>query len=233
VKIIDVEQGSTLWLQARCGKITASEMKELITPKFAIKKSDGVETYLTRKLAERWSGTPSNNNFKGTDIMELGQMLESEARNAFCFDRNVSIQQVGLVVSDCERYGASPDGLIGEDSGLELKCPMAHTHVGYVLGGVVPEEYEVQVHMSMFVTGRPSWHFMSYHRGFPSLILKVERDELKQSVIASALAKFIERYDIEYARLIEINGGPPRRAIPFSAPEPKPEYSFDQNDFTP
>lgn len=222
-----------MWLQYRCGKITASEMDALVSPTFKIRKGDGTETYLHRKLAERWSNTPTNSNFKGTDSMELGQMLEAEARNTFCFDRDVTIQQVGLILTDCERYGASPDGLIGDSSGLELKAPLAHTHVGYLLAGVVPDEYQVQVHMSMFVSGRPSWHFMSYHRGFPSLILEVERDDHKQQVIAEALELFTERYDEAFKRMCEINGGPPPRhytlrPTPEPAPEPEPQpYNFD------
>src|SRR5208282_4714782 len=114
--------------------------------------------------------------------------------------------------------GASPDGLIGDDLGIEIKCPNASTHVKYLLAGKVPDDYIVQVHFSMFVTGFPRWIFMSYRRAMPPLILTVERDERIQGQIEEAVESFKSRMDTGWKTLVALNGGE----------LPKPEPTVDE-----
>ena len=202
-------QGSVEWMIARAGIPTASEFDALITPKWKIKTGEGPKTYLHKKLAEWWQGGPLM-SFNTFDV-EQGQMLEHEAKPFAKLEYGLEITNVGLVTTDDGMAGCSPDGLIGDDSGIEIKCPAVHTHVGYLLGGELPDEYAAQVHGSMYVTGRSSWRFMSYRRHFPPVMLLIERDDEIQKQIAEALAIFLEAFDDMKKRLIELNGGPPRR----------------------
>lgn len=213
----DLEQNSLDWLVARAGVVTASEFDNLLTPKFEPRKGQTPETYLWRKLAERWTGGPLP-GYQTLD-MEAGQIRESEAIPAYEFEHSEQIQRVGFVTTDDERVGCSPDGLIGDDGGIEVKCPMAHTHVGYLLGGEVPEQHLTQVHGSIYVTGRKWWRFMSYRRGFPMLVKLVERDDAIQRKIDATLKSFLSRFDSEWKRLCDMNGGPPAKREPFTHSE--------------
>lgn len=202
-------QNSLEWLQARSGIPTASEFDSLVTPEWKIKTGAGPATYIHKKVAEAWQGGPLP-QFQSLD-MEFGHIREEEALPWFELEYGVQVQRVALVTTDDGRIGCSPDGLLGEDSGLECKCPAAHTHVEYVLGGVIPKEDPAQVHGSMFVTGRKWWKFLSYRRGFPPLVLEIERDDKIQAVLAEALEQFLAKFDAAMAKMAEINGGPPRR----------------------
>jgi len=201
MKIHDCTQGEAEWMALRVGRVTASEMSNLVTPKFKIKTGDGPTTYLYRKLAEAYRGCPLP-GFSSW-ATEQGQELEDEARKwyAFEFGAEERIHRVGFCEYGDGRCGCSPDALINEDGGLELKCPEPPNHVRYLIDGVLPDDYAAQVHMSMYVTGRPWWKFVSYRRKFPAFVLKVERDEKICAVIAEALSGFYARFDASMERL--------------------------------
>lgn len=192
----DVSQGSAEWLALRLGIPTASEFSAILTSAtFSASYSKGRQTYLHKKLAERILGhcLPG---FDGSFSTEHGQALEDQARAWFEMERDVTIRQVGFVTTDDKKCGCSPDGLIGEDEGLELKCPAFHTHVGYCLARTVPDDYLCQVHGSLYVTGRKRWHFLSYAGSkFPKLVVTVERDEVIMRKIGDALASFTRDFD--------------------------------------
>ncbi len=80
--------------------------------------------------------------------------MEAEAVAWYELQRDVTVQRVGFVLRDNEKVGASPDGLVGEDGGLELKCPLPKTQVARLLDGELPAEYRPQVHGALLVTGR-------------------------------------------------------------------------------
>lgn len=207
----EYKQNTLDWLQARAGVVTASEFGALVTPTWKIADSKGTQTYLHTKVAEVWSGAPLPGENSSLD-MDFGKILEDEARPLFQLETGLSVEVVAFITSDDKRVGCSPDGLIGEDGGVEIKSPLAQTHVGYLLDGKVPPKYLAQVHGSMYVTGRKFWYFMSYRRLYPPLILKVERDEDIQAVIHEAVTNFLDRMDIALKRLEEKNGGPSRAA---------------------
>lgn len=221
MKIHPAQQNSLAWLQARAGVPTASEWDQLVTPEFKIRTGEMPKTYLARKVAEAWQGGPLPG--WNTIDMDLGKILEEEAIPWFEMETGLSVQRVGLCLTDDERLGCSPDGLIGDDSGIEIKCPEAHTHTRYVLGGVLPKDYSIQVHGAMLVTGRRSWTFLSYRRHFPPLMLTIERDEEIQETLRTALDEFLARYENAMKRMTELNGGPPWRPAPIVQPEPEPE----------
>lgn len=193
-KIHPIDQGSAEWLQMRVGKVTASELDNLVTPEFSIRKGEMPHGYLCSKLAEAWRGTALPGF--SSHATEQGQILEDEARKwyAFTFDAE-KIQNVGFVEHDDGRCGCSPDALLDDDGGLELKCPEPQTHVKYLLGGELPKIYAAQVHMSLYVTGRAWWRFVSYRRGFPAFVLRVDRDEAIIAKIAAALGAFYSAFD--------------------------------------
>lgn len=207
----EFKQGDMEWLAARSGIPTASEMDALLTPKFKVKTGDGPKTYLIKKLAEYWQGgpLPSFQSFE----MDQGVVLESEAIPWYSLEYNCEVKRVGFITTDDKFVGCSPDGLVGEELGLEIKAPQAENQTRYLLDGILPESYEVQVHTSLFVTGFPRWRFLSYRRGFSKFVLTVERDEVKQEAIREAVELFRQRFEDGKKRLIEINGGPPRHTL--------------------
>lgn len=225
---VDCAQNSLEWLILRCGIPTASEFDNIFTSDFKMRTGAMVKSYTAQKIAEKWLGGP----LPGHNVldMEFGKILESEALPFFQLETGAEIERVGFCKTDDGRVGASPDGLIGEHSGIEIKCPSAKVHCAYLLAGVVPTDHLLQVHGSLYVTGRREWMFMSYCRRFPPLILRVERDEEIISKIRDGLGDFLVRYEFEWQRLCEMNGGGPPVRRPITRPAPQlDEERFDIN----
>jgi len=205
MKIIDCNQGDTSWLVARCGVVTASEVDALITPEDKLRTGEGVRTYLYEKLTERVLGLTGS--VPPTFSMDNGTAMEKEAIPWLEFTYNWEIERVGFCKSDDGKIGCSPDGLIGEDGGVELKCPKQTTHMRYLVEGVVPKQYRAQINMSLLVTGRKWWNFVSYSRYLPPLIVRVERNEVALSALKGALESFITELDQRTAEIKKMISG--------------------------
>jgi hypothetical protein len=220
MKIHDVAQQSVEWMIARSGIVTASELDAIITPLWKARTGEGVLTYQSQKIAEQWIGGPLP-SVQGIFDLEQGKILEEEAKPFFTVTTGEEIRNVGFITTDDNRAGCSPDGLLGDDCGIEIKCPQMTTHIRYLLENDLPKQYSAQVHGSMFVTGYKRWKFMSYRRNFPPLILTIQCDDDIQDKIAEALDVFLEQMDDSMRRLIALNGGPPnprnRGLAPFPA----------------
>lgn len=225
MKIIECEQSSLEWLLLRSGVVTASEADELFTPELKPRTGEMVNTLLHRKVAEIWIGA----NLPGfsTMDMEIGKVLEEEVRPWYQLTFDEEITPVGFVTSDDGCIGCSPDGRIGE-GWAEIKCPLAQTHVGYLIGGEIPKTYRAQVHFSMLVTGAPWWKFVSYRRGFPPLVKTVYRDENVMSVMQTTMDGFLERLEDSVQRIEEMAGrNRPKKYTLAPEPavnQPEPEY---------
>lgn len=221
MKIHPDEQGSLSWELLRAGRVTASEFDNIVTPLFKQREGKMVETYLSQKIAEWWQGGPLPSfSVFSTD---QGSILENaDAVPWFELENNCEVQRVGFIAHDTLMCGCSPDGLIDANRGLEVKCAQAPNHVKWLLAGKVPEDYLAQVHFSLFITNFQSWTFLAYRRNFPALIVNVERDEEIQEKIRDALMDFLIRFEAAKARLIEINGGPPRHTLKQMDPKPAP-----------
>jgi hypothetical protein len=200
----DIQQGTPEWHRIRRGVVTASEVDALITPEWKPRTGQGVDTYLCQKLAERLAAEENEDD----DIRcapswaaDQGHILEDSAIPWFEFETGLAVQRVGFCLSDDGRIGCSPDGLIGDDSGIEAKCPQATQHVRYMRDGGVPKQYLAQVHFSMLVTGRASWWFISYNRDLPKLKVRVERDDKIQAKLQSAVDAFLAEFDREFSKL--------------------------------
>jgi hypothetical protein len=169
---LDVIQGTETWFELRNGLLTASRFSDLVTSKGERSKSR--EGLLYQLAGERVTGRKEETYQSAA--MSRGIEMEAKSRQAFELITGLEVQQVGLILTDDRKCGCSPDGLVGDDSGFETKCPMIKTHVKYLLDNKLPAEYYQQVHGSMYVTGRPFWWFMSYYPGMKPLILRVEKD---------------------------------------------------------
>lgn len=199
---IDVSQRTLDWMKLHVGIPTASGFKNLLTPEFKIRDGQTIKSYVYLKLAEKWRGEPVMD--LSTFSIEQGELLETEAKPFFELETGREISQVGFIFSDDKTCGCSPDGLLGEDGGLEIKCPSAPVHVQYLVEGVLPKDYAAQVHGSMFVTGRPKWTFFSYRRNFPPFVIEIQRDQEICERIAKAIQKFYNIYQEGAAALDEL-----------------------------
>jgi len=216
------------WQTMRRGKFTASEFHRFVKLDGRLRTGEMPETYLCEKLFERWTGRDKPNTWFSMDVNN-GVIIEEKAALFAQMEYGLEIQPVGFVSDDDERFGCSPDGLLGftgllpdkptenpcGESGIEIKAPALATHIKYLLAGGIPDDYFCQVHGSMFVTGCKTWHFLSYPLacyldGFPPLNLVIERDEKFCANLADSLDVFLQRYDDAFAVLCEKNGGPPK-----------------------
>lgn len=219
----DIQQKSWDWFRLRAGKVTGSELKNLITDKLQIRKwtTDMPNSYLHRKVAEKWRGEALQ-SFGGNQQTDQGVIYEEQARNFFASLLDSDIETVGGIESDDQRLWCSPDGLIGESVGLEIKCPNADTQVGWLLAGGVPEEHVLQVQFSLWVSEFKLWRFMAYCKDFPHLDVAVEPDGALIVIFEDAVQAFNEKMDAAFTRLVELNGGPPPKRKVF-VPSPESE----------
>lgn len=175
ITIRDIEQGSPEWFALRVGVLSASRFKDmLMKPTTA-----GYRDLIAELATERLVGQPARDGFT-SHHMQRGIELEAEARSLYEFDQNVDVDQITFVYRDDSKLvGCSPDGMVGDDGLLEIKCPKLATHVGYLLRGKLPTEYAPQVYGQMLVTGRSWCDFVSYHpaSNVPMFRLRVEADQ--------------------------------------------------------
>ena len=158
--ILNCEQGSEAWHQARLGIPTASQFDRIITASgTASKQATG---YLAELLAEHITGQ-AEDNYQSAD-MQRGVELEPAARACYELETGHDVVQVGGVYLDeAKNIMASPDGLIaGMRRGLEIKSPKLSTHIRYILEDGLPTQYVLQVQGGMWVTGYDEWDFVSY-----------------------------------------------------------------------
>lgn len=194
MKTFSMLQYTPEWWQVRRGVPTCSEFDRILTP--GGKPSGQQVKYIAKLIGDTICLNP--NFFTERPMSRAianGIDMEPEARRWYEFERDVKVRQVGFCLSDCGRFGGSPDGLVGDDGGLELKCPLAETQVGYLLdGAVLPAEYRPQVHGLLLVSGRPWWDFVSYAPGCPPLLVRVTPDEYTK-LLREELMRFLDRYE--------------------------------------
>ncbi len=192
MRIIECEQKTPEWHAARCGIPTASGFSKIITS--TGKRSTQREKYLYELAGEKLGGIVDETY--QSFAMQRGVLMEAEARGLYEFARD-SVQIVGFCVSDCGRWGCSPDGFVGDQGGVEIKCPLIHTHVEYLLKckEEMPVDYFQQVQGAMLVTGREWWDFVSYFPGLPPLIVREEPAPVFQRLLKDELEAFCSDLD--------------------------------------
>ena len=187
--ILDCEQMDLEWWQAHVGTPSASNFGKILTP--TGKSSASAKDYMYQLAGEILTGKKTETYHNA--VMQRGIEMEAEARTLYELRFDCEVQQVGLIYPDEQRkYCCSPDGVRPDEIGFEAKCPLIHTHVGYLLSGKLPTIYIPQVQGSMLITGLKRWDFMSYFPGLRPLIVKVERDDKYCNLLAKELDKFID-----------------------------------------
>ena len=189
--VLDCEQGSVPWVEARLGIPTASEFSKIMTP--GGKLSASRIPYLGTLVAEWALGDAAGDiEFGGNAWTERGQALEPQARAAYGFTRDVDPVTVGFVYRDETRLsGCSPDSLVGDDGILELKCPMAGHHLVWLAQDIIPREHVSQLQGQLWVTGREWVDFMSFFPGLPPFIVRAAPDPTYQAALDVAIPDFV------------------------------------------
>lgn len=199
-QIIECDQRSEEWFQARLGKWTASFFNKAITT--TGKRSASADDVNNRLVAELIVGRPDE-TFQ-SDAMIRGADLEDEALNFINFTHGFNFKRVGFMDSGLG-YGCSADGDDQEnDIGLEMKIPSLHTHLEYLAGGVLPKDYKAQVQGAMMVTGRKRWVFMSYHPEIKPFVIIVDRDEAFIDAMRGIIGQCCEEVKRKHKELTEI-----------------------------
>lgn len=188
-----VEQRSEEWFAARRGIVTASIVGQLITPKTMRPADNDVSRALTAQLvAERITGhtEPSYTN----DDMMRGVLHEVFAVDAYA-EHYAPVQTTGFIVraEDDWTLGFSPDGLVGDDGLIEVKCPRPKTHLRTILDNSVPGRHWAQLQAGLLVTGRLWVDYISYYGGLPLFVKRIEPDPHWHLAIIEACQKFEAR----------------------------------------
>lgn len=200
------EQGSPEWFAARVGTPSASCFDRLVTA--TMKPSSQKHDYMYELLSEFIIG--EKKPVAVSPAMARGTAMEPQARRMYELLTGNTVHEVGFCWRDDKRQiGCSPDGLVITDPraiypvghpfaaenysrGLEIKCPLDHTHVQYLLQGVLPKAYVAQVQGSMWVTGLHRWDFFSYHDKYEPLLITVDRDDEWMAAFDKIVPPFLE-----------------------------------------
>ena len=188
--IKDIEQGSQEWLQMRLGVATASNFDKIIT-------STGVESKALKDYAFELASdsllTEPEVGFQ-SEAMIRGNELEEEARSYYSFVTDNKVEEVTFIKKD--NIGYSPDGLIGDNGLIEIKCPLKKNHLKYLIDNKLPTKYKAQVQVGLYISQREYCDFVSYHPLFKDekkmLVIRVERDEEFIKKLSDLLIKTIE-----------------------------------------
>lgn len=195
---VECLQGSGAWFQARLGIPTASQFERILTPK-TLKLSGSAPAYRNELLAEWLLGESQDTT--EYDFTARGSQMEAEARAYYELLHDVEVEQVGFLLRDDRRAGGSPDGLVGSAGMLELKCPSAAVHVGYLLD-TAGDKYKAQMQGNLWVAEREWCDFVSYHPTLPKVVVRVTRDEAFIAALAEAMQQFCDGLDAAKASLM-------------------------------
>jgi len=209
----ELSQGSEEWAQVRCGMLTASEMKLIVTPTLKPANNDEERAHMFELLAQRISGyvEPAYQS----DDMERGVAEEIEARRHY--SRHFApVRQCGFIVNT--RYGFpigySPDGLVGEDGLLEAKSRRQKFQVRTVVengyrdaGQTIPSEFRIQCQTGLLVSERAWLDFVSYSGGLPGIVIRVLPDRRLQMKILTAAIAFEKRLRAAHDQYHQALGG--------------------------
>ena len=170
MKVYNFEQRTDEWYAIRRAKMTASNAGIIAT------NGKGLKTYIYSLMSDYYSNAEKE-HYVNAD-MQRGIDLEPEAKIEFEFYTGLEVKEVGFIEHN-EHVGVSPDGLIGNDGLIEIKCPKDEVYFKLLLNGEIKSEYLWQMQMQMLVSERKYCYFVSYNPNFDQslFIKKIERDE--------------------------------------------------------
>lgn len=180
-----MEQGTEEWFAARLGRVTASRVNDIVA-RTKTGYSASRDNYLAQLVCERLTGKGAE-SFSNA-AMAHGTETEPLARAAYEMANSVLVDEVGFIQHPTLMAGASPDGMVGQDGLIEIKCPQTNTHIDTLLSGKIPSKYKAQMTWQMLCTGRKWCDFISFDPRLPQ-----------------ELQMFVQRYpyDVEYANQLE------------------------------
>lgn len=208
MKVLAQIQRSPEWYEAKAGKVSSSRIAA-VEAKLARKDGEAAARANLKLdlLAEGLSGLLVPHYV--SKLMQEGLENEPLARTAYELHTGNEVEQTGFIQHPTiDRAGASPDGLVGEDGLIEIKCPATATHVEYLLAGIVPEEYEPQMMWQMACTGRQWVDFVSFDCRLPEhlqlFIRRLDRNEARISALELEVTQFIKEIDELAAKLPQV-----------------------------
>lgn len=180
-----MEQGTEEWFAARLGRVTASKVQDIVA-RTKTGYAASRDNYLAQLVCERLTGKGAESFTNAA--MAHGTETEPLARAAYEMKNSVLVDEVGFVQHPTLMAGASPDGMVGQDGLIEIKCPQTNTHIETLLSGKIPSKYKAQMTWQMICTGRKWCDFISFDPRLPQ-----------------ELQMFVQRYpyDAEYANKLE------------------------------
>lgn len=188
----EIDQGSEAWLALRCGLLTASQVKLILTPTLKVAANEKTRAHLYELLAQRITRHVEPSYI--SDDMLRGMSDEVDAR--ILYDAKVApVTSCGFITNDRWGFtiGYSPDGLVGEDGLIEVKSRRSKFQVETILqaasDGLPPADFMLQLQCGLMVSERSWVDFISYCGGLPMMVLRVYPDDKVQAAIADAAAQ--------------------------------------------
>ena len=203
-----IVQGSDAWFQSRIGKVTASRVADVIA-KTKTGYSTSRENYMAQLVCERMTGTVAESYTNAA--MQHGTDNEPLARAAYEALKDVLVDEVAMITHPTiSMAGASPDGLVGDDGLIEIKCPNTATHIDTLLSDKVPSKYVTQMMWQMACTGRQWCDFVSFDPRMPKelqlFVKRVMRDDEQIAMLEKEVLSFLEELDEKVNKLNDLKG---------------------------
>ncbi|EJF82923.1 lambda exonuclease family protein [Candidatus Bartonella washoeensis] len=203
-----MEQRTAEWFQARLGKVTASNVYNVLNKTAKGLPTSKYEDYKMKLITERLTGEISQSYT--TPAMQWGIEHEEDALKEYEFIYDTNVTRCGFVQHPkMEMAGASPDGLIGEDGLIEVKCPQSTSHLRFFMYDEIKPEYIAQMQFQMACTGRKWCHFMSYNpqfvgrsTGLRMKIKRIFRDEKHIEEINKAVESFLAEIEQDMKQIL-------------------------------
>jgi putative phage-type endonuclease len=208
--VIYVEQGTEEWHELRLGRATASRFSDIMA-NVRTGEAASVKNYRAELVIERLTG--SRNDIPKSFAMQWGTDTEPLARLTYQLLSGNTVQECGFFAHETLEAGASPDGLVGDDGLLEIKCPNTATHIETLRKQKIPNQYYWQVIGQLWMTGRKWCDFVSFDPRLPDnaqyFCTRITRDEDAISRLEMEVTNFLESVDSEIAFINNYKGGQP------------------------
>lgn len=201
-----MEQKSDEWYSARVGKVTASRVADVVA-KTKSGYSASRDNYMAQLVCERLTNKPAESYSNAA--MQWGTETEPLARAAYKAKMDVLVDEVGFIDHPTiVMSGASPDGLVGQDGLIEIKCPNTSTHIDTLLSQTVPKKYADQIFWQMACTGRQWCDFVSYDPRLPAdlqlFIKRIPRDDQYIKLLEAEVIEFLTETAHKVAQLLNL-----------------------------
>jgi len=194
-------QGTDEWRQARLGKVSASRIADMLA---TTKSGWGASrtNYMMELVCERMTGVPTE-GFKSAAMLN-GTEMEPVARARYAFMYDIEVQQVGWVPHPrIAEAGCSPDGYVGADGLIEIKCPLVATHVETLLGGSLPGKYYKQCQFQLACTGRAWIDWISFNDKLPPELVMFKRRVMRDDKVVDEIEKGVLAFLAELHEVLE------------------------------